>query len=58
MELHVLFQSKEWIHTLKMNGSVTSLCFTKDGTRMYSHGGKCYENYFEKIRKTLYSHCN
>lgn len=37
--IHLLSaKSKEWIHTLKMNGSVTSLCFTKDGTRMYSHG--------------------
>jgi len=41
-----------------MNGSVTSLCFTKDGTRMYSHGGKLYVKIIYKtIRETLYSYC-
>ena len=34
------FQSKEWITTLKMNGSVNSLAFTNDGTKLFSHGGK------------------
>lgn len=36
-----------------MNGSVTSLCFTKDGTRMYSHGGKLSVKniYIKKLEK-------
>lgn len=35
-----IFQSKEWIHTLSMNGEVKDIAFSKDGQRMYSHGGR------------------
>ncbi|XP_060064815.1 U3 small nucleolar RNA-associated protein 18 homolog [Ylistrum balloti] len=31
-------KSKEWIQDLKMNGSVESVAFSRDGTTMYSHG--------------------
>lgn len=31
-------KSKEWITTLKMNGTVNSLAFTNDGTKLFSHG--------------------
>lgn len=34
-------RSKEWIGSLKMNGEVHSLTFNPDGSRLYSHGGKC-----------------
>lgn len=33
-------QSKEWLGSLKMNADVKSICFNKDGSRLYSHGGK------------------
>ncbi|XP_064609745.1 U3 small nucleolar RNA-associated protein 18 homolog [Liolophura sinensis] len=37
--LHLLSaKSKEWIHTLKMNGSVEAAAFSKDGHTMFSHG--------------------
>lgn len=37
--IHLLSaKSKEWITSLKMNGRVQSICFSRDGTRMYSHG--------------------
>ncbi|OWF54383.1 U3 small nucleolar RNA-associated protein 18 homolog [Mizuhopecten yessoensis] len=31
-------KSKEWIQSLKMNGNVESVAFSRDGTTMYSHG--------------------
>ncbi|XP_002740511.2 U3 small nucleolar RNA-associated protein 18 homolog [Saccoglossus kowalevskii] len=31
-------KNKEWITTLKMNGSVDAIAFNDDGSRMYSHG--------------------
>lgn len=31
-------KSKEWITTLKMNGSVNSVAFSRDGSRLFSHG--------------------
>lgn len=38
-EMHLLSaKSKEWIHTLSMNGEVKDIAFSKDGQRMYSHG--------------------
>lgn len=37
--IHMLSaKSKEWIYSLKMNGSVESVAFSKDSSRMYSHG--------------------
>nr|XP_022326362.1 U3 small nucleolar RNA-associated protein 18 homolog [Crassostrea virginica] len=39
--LHLLSaKSKEWIHTLHMNGEVKDIAFSKDGQRMYSHGAE------------------
>nr|KAG5711690.1 hypothetical protein BaRGS_016872 [Batillaria attramentaria] len=37
-------KTKEWIHTLKMNGSVEDITFSADGARMYSTGddGRVY----------------
>lgn len=38
-DMHILSaKSKEWIDTLKMNGSVECIAFSKDGGTMYSHG--------------------
>ena len=34
-------RSKEWVGSLKMNGEVNTLTFNPDGSRLYSHGGKC-----------------
>ena len=34
-----LLQSKEWIDTLAMNGSVESVAFSSDGTQLFSFGG-------------------
>ena len=34
------FQSKEWISSVKMNGSVDAITFNNDGSRMLSHGGE------------------
>ncbi|KAK3100299.1 hypothetical protein FSP39_017837 [Pinctada imbricata] len=31
-------QSKEWIDTLRMNGNVQAVAFSRDGSKMYSHG--------------------
>ncbi|XP_062621105.1 U3 small nucleolar RNA-associated protein 18 homolog [Saccostrea cucullata] len=37
--MHLLSaKSKEWIHTLQMNGEVKDVTFSKDGHLMYSHG--------------------
>ncbi|KAL3880630.1 hypothetical protein ACJMK2_032854 [Sinanodonta woodiana] len=37
--IHLLSaKSKEWIQTLKMNGTVMSVAFSKDSTRMFSFG--------------------
>ncbi|KAL5012309.1 hypothetical protein ScPMuIL_010860 [Solemya velum] len=37
--MHLLTaKSKEWIATLKMNGSVESVALTEDGSKMYSYG--------------------
>lgn len=39
-EIHLFTaKSKEWITTLKMNGSVNALTFNSNGKRMYSFGG-------------------
>ena len=38
----MLLQSKEWIATLKMNGSVQDIAFFKDSTKMMSFGGMSY----------------
>jgi WD40 repeat protein len=39
-EIHLFTaKSKEWITTLKMNGTVNALTFNSDGKRMYSFGG-------------------
>ena len=35
----IVFQSKEYIDTLQMNGSVDTCAFTRDGTRLLSAGG-------------------
>jgi len=40
MVVVVIFQSKEWLFTLQMNGSVRSIAFTNDGQEMWSFGGK------------------
>ena len=37
----MFFQSKEWISSLKMNGNVSSIAFTQDGSSMYSTGSEC-----------------
>ncbi|VDI39498.1 U3 small nucleolar RNA-associated protein 18 [Mytilus galloprovincialis] len=37
--IHLLSaKSKEWIFTQKMNGSVGGVCFSQDGSTMYSYG--------------------
>ncbi|XP_056010780.1 U3 small nucleolar RNA-associated protein 18 homolog [Ostrea edulis] len=37
--MHLLSaKSKEWIHTLQMNGEVKDVAFSQDGHLMYSHG--------------------
>ncbi|XP_052076872.1 U3 small nucleolar RNA-associated protein 18 homolog isoform X3 [Mytilus californianus] len=37
--IHLLSaKSKEWIYTQKMNGSVGGICFSQDGSTMYSYG--------------------
>ena len=38
---HLYFQSKEWISTMKMNGTVDAVAFSESGTKMFSHGGEC-----------------
>lgn len=52
-------KTKEWIHTLKMNGSVEDIAFSADGSRMYSTGDdgmvyvwdmnsrQCLHNFFD-----------
>lgn len=38
--IHILnAHTKEWITSLKMNGEVTAICFSNDGSQLYSHGG-------------------
>lgn len=37
--IHILHaRTKEWITSLKMNGEVTAICFSNDGSLLYSHG--------------------
>ena len=36
--------TKQWLHNIKMNGSVRAAAFSSDGQQLYTSGGAYFEN--------------
>lgn len=55
--IHILsMKSKEMLFQFKMNGDVTSLCFSPDAKYLYSHGSKLFHLGLSKLCVNAYQH--